>query len=234
MEYWDQTLKDDVYLVIEQGWAGSATPIKLEAKSNDSVDFQVKKDKFHSETLPREVMISAFLNEEQGEVDKFQRELDVIIEEIKTYYEDNSGEDDLLSDYFNDKGRIAKKDLKAALKEEGQDKDTLVRLKEYEQFLDKEDIAKENLKSATESLTAKLIEQYRKLNDQVAKDLLIGKWIRAIEESINAELNRVINVFVKRLIELEERYETPLPEIEKKREELTNVVGKHLEMIIQK
>lgn len=229
MEYWDQTLKDDIYLIIERGWAGSATPIKLEAKSSDSVDFQVKKDKFHSETLPREVVISAFLNKEQGEIVKFQSVLDVIVEEINTYYEYNSGDDDLLSEYFNDKGRIVKKDLKAAFKEEDQDKDTLAKLKEYESLLDKEDKAKENLKSATEALTTKLIGQYKKLNDQVAKDLIINKWITAIEESINVELNRVIKVFVNRLVELEERYETPLPEIDKKREKLSKSVQQHLE-----
>lgn len=229
MEYWDQTLKDDIYLIIERGWAGSATPIKLEARSSDSVDFQVKKDKFHSETLPREVIISAFLNKEQSEVDKLQSELDAIVDEINNYYEDNSGDDDLLSEYFNDKGRIVKKDLKVALKEEGQDKDTLAKLKEYENLLDREDRAKDNLKSATDALTTKLIEQYKKLDDSVAQDLIIDKWVKAIEESINSELNRVINVFVKRLIELEDRYETPLPEIEKKREELSKNVQKHLE-----
>jgi len=228
MEYWDQILKDDIYLIIERGWAGSATPIKLEAKSNDSVDFQLKKDKFHSETLPREVIISAFLNKEQGEVDKFQNELDAIVNEIDTYYEDNS-EDDDISDCFNSKGRITKNELKAALKEEGQDKETLAKLKEYENLLDREDKAKENLKNATDALTTRLIEQYRKLDDQIAQDLIINKWVKAIEESINSELNRVINVFVKRLIELEERYETPLPEIEKKRETLSKSVQKHLE-----
>lgn len=229
MEYWGQTLKDDMYLVIERGWAGSATPIKLEAKSTDSVDFQVKKDKFHSETLPREVIISEFLNKEQVAIDKYQSELDLIVEEINVYYENNSGDDDLLSEYFNDKGRIVKKELKAALKEEGQDKDTLAQLKEYESLLEKEDKAKENLKSATVVLTTKLITQYKKLDDQVAKDLIIGKWIKAIEESIHAEINRIINVFVRRLIELEERYETPLPEIEKKRENLSVRVQQHLE-----
>lgn len=228
MEYWDQTLKDDIYLIIERGWAGSATPIKLEAKSSDSVDFQVKKDKFHSETLPREVIISAFLKKEQIEVDKFQSELDVIVEEINNYYEDNSGDDDLLSEYFNTKRRIVKKDLKVALKEEDQDMETLAKLKEYEELLIKEDKAKRNLKSATESLSTNLIENYRKLNDQMAKGLIINKWITAIEKSISSELDRVIRVFVKRLIELEVRYETPLPVIEKRREELSKKVHGHL------
>ena len=51
----------------------------------------------------------------------------------------------------------------------------------------------------------------------------------AIESVIEAELNRIVSTFVKRLIELEERYETPLPEIEVRREELSKSVQKHLE-----
>lgn len=230
MEYWDLTLKDDMYLIVENGWAGSAKPIKLEAKSSDSVDFQVKKDKYHSETLPREIIIKAFLSAEQSKVDTLQGELEAIGLEIEGFYEDNSSDEDLISEYFNDKGRIVKKDLKDALAEEGQDGETLKKLKEYKDLIEREDKAKEALKQANDELTEKVIAAYKNLDDESAKNLIINtKWMSAIESVIEAELNRIVSTFVKRLIELEERYETPLPEIEKKREELSKSVQKHLE-----
>jgi hypothetical protein len=41
-------MKDDLYLIVENGWLESVKPHKMEAKSKESIDFQVKKDKFHS------------------------------------------------------------------------------------------------------------------------------------------------------------------------------------------
>ena len=230
MEYWDLILKDDAYLIVENGWVGSATPLKLEAKSKDSVDFQVKKEKFHSETLPREIVITAYLSKEEAEIERLQSEFDAIVGEIETFYEDNSSDEDLLSEYFNSKGKITKKDLTQALKDASLDQETSAFLKEYKHLTEREDSAKSALKKATEEFTLKLIDCYKNLDEKSAIDLIVHtKWTGAIEEIIETELDRIISSFIKRLIELEERYEIPLPEIEKRREELSKEVKMHIE-----
>jgi type I restriction enzyme M protein len=229
MQYWDTTMKDDLYLIVENGWVESALPHKMEAKSNESVDFQVKKDKFHSETLPSSIIIKAFLAKEANALAKAEAELEAVSEEIAEFYESNSGDEDLISEYFNAKGRIVKKDLTSALKDKSLEKEVLELLNQYKTLVEKEDLLKETKKKLDEELTTKIIEKYKNLDEKLAKKLIIeDKWIYAITVVVYGQLDQLIQIFTKRLTELEDRYKSTLPAIEKKREELSNSVHKHL------
>lgn len=230
MQYWDTTMKDDLYLIVENGWIESAKPHKMEAKSKEAVDFQVKKDKFHSETLPSSIIIKAFLTKEAAALAKSESVLEAATEELVEFYECNSGDEDLISEFFNVKGRIVKKDLTNALKDKTLDKDVVVLLNQYKVLDEKEDALKENKKKLEEELTAKVIDIYKNLDENVAKNLIVeSKWIDAVSEVVNGHLDQLIQGFTKRLIELEDRYKNPLPFIEKNREELRKSVHKHLE-----
>ena len=67
------------------------------------------------------------------------------------------------------------------------------------------------------------------MDEKLAKKLIIeDKWIDAVSVVVYGQLDQLIETFTKRLIELEDRYKSPLPTIEKKREELSNSVNNHL------
>jgi len=232
MQYWDSTMKDDLYLIVENGWVESAKPNKMEAKSKETIDFQVKKDKFHSETLPSSVLIRVFFAKEADALSKAESDLETISEEITEFCESNSGDEDLISEYFNAKGRIVKKELTSALKDKTIGDETILLLNQYKALVEKEDLLKEAKKKLDEELTIKIIEKYNNLDETVAKNLIVeSKWIEAISEVVHGQLDQLIQIFTKRLIELEDRYKNPLPTIEKKREELSNSVHKHLEVM---
>jgi len=230
MQYWDSTMKDDLYLIVENGWVESAKPHKLEAKSKESIDFQVKKDKFHSETLPSSIIVKAFLNKEAYALAKAEADLEAASEEIAEFYESNSEDEDLISEYFNAKGRITKKDLITALKDKTLEKEVIELLNQYKTLAEKEDGLKKTKKKLDEELTTKIIEKYKNLDEKVAKNLIIeNKWMDAVSVVVYGQLDKLIQTFTKRLTELEERYKSPLPVIMKNREELNNRVHKHLE-----
>jgi type I restriction enzyme M protein len=230
MQYWDTTMKDDLYLIVENGWIESALPRKIEAKSKESVDFQVKKDKFHSETLPSSVIIKAFLAEEAEFLSKAEGDLELVSEEIVEFYESNSGDDDLISEYFNTKGRIVKKELTTALKDKTLEREVIDLLNQFKALVEKEDALKETKKKLEEDLTTQIIEKYKHLNEKLAQKLIIeDKWIDAVSIVVHSQLDQLIQAFTKRLIELEDRYKSPLPAIEAKRNELRQSVHKHLE-----
>lgn len=230
MQYWDSTMKDDLYLIVENGWVESAKPNKMEAKSKETIDFQVKKDKFHSETLPSSVLIKVFFVNEADALSKAEADLEAVSEEIAEFYESNSGDEDLISEFFNAKGRIVKKDLTTALKDKTLENETILLLNQYKALIEKEELLKEAKKKLDEELTTKIIESYKNLDETVAKNLIVeSKWIEAVSEVVHGQLDQLIQIFTKRLIELEDRYKNPLPTIEKKREELSNSVHKHLE-----
>jgi type I restriction enzyme M protein len=230
MQYWDSTMKDDFYLIVENGWVESAKPRKMEAKSKELVDFQVKKDKFHSETLPGSIIIKAFLSKEADALAKAEAKLEAVSEELAEFCESNSGDEDLISEYFNAKGRIIKKDLTTALKDKSLDKEVVELLNQYKALVDKEDALKEVKKKCDEELTRNTIEKYRNLDEKDAKNLIIeNKWIDAVSVVVYGQLDQLIQIFTKRLIELQDRYKIPLPAVEEKREELSHSVREHLE-----
>jgi len=230
MQYWDSTMKDDLYLIVEDGWVESAKPHKMEAKSKESVDFQVKKDKFHSETLPSSIIVKAFLAKEANALAKAQADLEAVSEEIIEFYENNSGDEDLITEYFNAKGRIIKKDLASALKDKTLDREVIDLLNHFKGLVEKEDLIKETKKKLEEELTTKVIERYKNLDEKLAKKLIIeDKWIDVVSVVVYGQLDQLIQNFTNRLIELEDRYKSPLPTIEKNREELSKSVHKHLE-----
>jgi type I restriction enzyme M protein len=74
-EYWDLTLKDDIYTIVELGWLGSSKPVKLVSKAKDRVDYQIKKEKFHSETIPSQILIDRFFAKEEFELEVLEEEI---------------------------------------------------------------------------------------------------------------------------------------------------------------
>ena len=229
MQYWDSIMKDDLYLIVENGWVNSALPRKMETKSKESIDFQVKKDKFHSETLPSSIIIKAFLSKEADALAQAEANLELLSAEIGEFHEDNSGDEDLISEYFNAKGRIVKKDLADALKDKNLEKEVVDLLNQYKALIGKEDLLKETMKKLDEDLTTKIIQRYKSLDERLAKKLIIeDKWIDAVSGIVYGQLDNLIQIFTKRLIELEDRYKSPLPVIEKSREQLSKSVLAHL------
>ena len=229
MQYWDSIMKDDIYLIVENGWVDSAKPHKMDAKSKESIDFQVKKDKFHSETLPSSIILEAFFAKEADVLAKAEANLEALSEEIAEFYESNSGDEDLISEYFNAKGRIIKKDLTNALKDKTLEKEVIDLLNQFKSLVEKEDLLKETKKKLDEELTTKIIEKYKNLDEKLTKKLITeDKWIDAVAVVVFGEIDKLIQTFSKRLIELEDRYKSPLPAIEKTREELSKNVHKHL------
>ena len=70
---------------------------------------------------------------------------------------------------------------------------------------------------------------FKELKEKAIKEILVNsKWISAVSEVLNQELERVIITLSKRLSELSARYLIPLPEIQKDREDLSKKVHEHL------
>ena len=67
------------------------------------------------------------------------------------------------------------------------------------------------------------------LNISYIKSLVVDdKWLATLEKQVHSEMDRVSQTISRRLIELAERYETPLSVLDTKVEELEKKVNKHL------
>ena len=89
---------------------------------------------------------------------------------------------------------------------------------------------KRKLKDAEADLDAKAYAHYPKLTEAEIKQVVVDdKWLATMEAVIQGEMERVSQSLTQRVKELAERYETPLPQMNERVNELEEKVNHHLE-----
>jgi len=89
---------------------------------------------------------------------------------------------------------------------------------------------KRGLKDSEADLDAKAYAHYPKLTEAEVKTLVVeDKWLAALEAAIQGEMDRVSQSLTQRVKELSERYETPMPQLTARVDELEAKVNQHLE-----
>ena len=79
-------------------------------------------------------------------------------------------------------------------------------------------------------IDTKALKHYQKLTSNDVKEIVIEyKWMSAIKSLIDSEMERISQRLSNRIKELIERYESPLPEIEKELSTLEKKVKNHLQ-----
>lgn len=102
-------------------------------------------------------------------------------------------------------------------------------LKQVKKLLETEANNKSLVKIAQEILDKKVFQQYPNLTEAENKTLIVeDKWLASLQAHIVAEIERVTQQLANRVKTLEERYETPLPELTQQVETLSAKVDEHL------
>jgi len=208
MAYWNDTMKDDVYMVVENGWIGD------------------------EDLLPEELIINGYFKGEKEEVENLESEKDNLESELQEFEEEHTGEDGLLEEVRNDKGNITKTALKKKVKELEKEKDSEEELEVFNKYLTlTDDISsiKKKIKKKEKALSKKVGEKLENISEEEVKDIVVEKkWIRTVKSKVLEEMERISYRLTSRIKELAERYEEPLPEIEKEVKELEGKVKEHL------
>lgn len=232
MDYWADTMQDDVYVLVQDGWpAGKVLRelvVKKGEKLKESPDLVIGKAKYKAELIPPALIVARFFAEEQAKVDTLQSLLDSTSQELEAYLEENSGDDGLLNDALNDKDKVTKATVTARLKL-ATDADEKAALKQAKKLFDAEGDAKKALKEAQDALDLAVCKQYPQLSIDEIKSLIVNdKWLATLESQIVAEIERVTQQLANRVKELEERYSEPLPALTQSVEHLSEKVAGHL------
>jgi len=231
LDYWDEEMKDDVYMIIEKGW--KAQPHRIIEKNKKGKE--VNKG-WNCDVLPKEIVINEYFVQEKERIEKLEArrdELDQLMEEMK---EEHSGEESILEEVKNDKENITKKDLQSKIKElKANPKDfeeELSVLQKYLNLLDEQAKVKKQIKEKTKELDNILLEKYADLTEQDVKMLVVEKkWLPRLEENIHDELDNIILNLTTRIKELSERYAETLPHLQKKVAEYEQKVKEHLKIM---
>jgi type I restriction enzyme M protein len=239
MDYWSETMQDDVYLIIHSGWVEAVKPRIIadteKQKSKDGSDFTVGKQKFKSDLIPAALLIVRFFAADQTAIDTLEDELGALEQRLDELKEEHGGEGGLLEEVVEgegDKQKITAKAVKTQLNEIGLDPDYAEErkaLEDYAALLNEQADLKNRLKAARKMLEAKIAAKYGKLTEAEIKTLVVDdKWLTHFAADVQGELDRVSQALTARIRQLAERYAAPLPKLEQEVEALAAQVDEHL------
>jgi type I restriction enzyme M protein len=243
MDYWAETMQDDVYIISTSGWVEGAKVrqlVPLKNKDGKTVwgethDFKLGKQRFKSDLIPARLLIARYFTVENAAIEVLEDKLNTIEQQLDELKEEHGNEGGLLEEVVEgegDKRKITAKAVKEQLREIGSDPDYADErkaLKEYAALLDQQTDTKSQLKAAKDSLGANIAIKYGNLTEPEIKSIVVDdKWLAQLAADIQSELDRISQALTGRIKQLAERYATPLPRLIEEEETLTARVDEHL------
>ena len=246
LAYWNETMNDDVLLIIQDELGYNLAKITDDIKEEPKESKKAKKDSskekkpkepkiigWEGRLIPKQIVLDAFFALEQKEIEKAEEKLSQTESEFEEFIENNSDENGYFTDYMGDDEKIDSKKITSRVKLLTKEKKT--QNEEYKilnNYVDYESSIKSQKKHITELkkvLDDNCRNRYETFTDAEIKDLLVNrKWYKAIDDGIQNLYITVANHLTKRIVELYERYENTLSELNTKLAEEEKVVFGHL------
>jgi type I restriction enzyme M protein len=234
MNYWNDVMQDDCYLIAVDGWKAELSIIK-QTKSATVWDCDL---------VPKTLVIDRYFLTEKKAIEKLEADKEAIATQLAELEEEHSTEEG----YFADLDKVNKANVQKRLKEllaakPKSKKQNLAIAAEpetvygeqavlelYLKLIDNQTELNKKIKEAIADLDIKVIERYKTLTETEIKQLVVDdKWMASIERSVKTEMGRISQRLTQRIKELAERYETPLPKQTSDIVELENKVTAHLQ-----
>ncbi len=223
MDYWNETMQDDAYLIAADGWAArTARVVETDKKGK-------RKDRgWTCDLLPKKLIVARYFAKEQAALQAKEAELEAASASLAELEEEHSGDEG----YLGAIEKIAKAEVNARLKEIKGDKDSEDEAKVLRRWLElaeSEADLKREVKALDTALDTLAYEKYPTLSETDIKTLVVDdKWMAHLSAAVQGELTRVSQTLTGRISELAERYATPLPKLVEDVENLSARVEEHL------
>lgn len=243
MEYWNETMQDDVYILSEIGYS-----IEL----HKSVTKKNKKEivTYYCELIPQEYVANRYFKDEVRYIAETEDKLNQIQAKKEEFIEEYCSEDGILNGLDVTYMKTVKK-VKTQVTEELYDGTTMSKgrveefikanknntkmvseialLRNYLVLFDKESSLNSELKAKTQELYEKVLRKYKELSEDEIKTLVVeDKWLATLSVRIEQVLTDLTQKLSQRIKEIATRYENTLSTLEERQEELKNKVKQHL------
>ena len=227
MNYWNEIMKDDVYMLIEEGWTAKVRRIIEKNNKGKEVD-----KGWTCDLLPKSIIIDNYFADKLAALQQLEATLESTQAEITGYEEEHAGEEGLLADATNDNGKLTKATVAKRLKEiknDTSEKEAVQLLQSIEKLFEQQAAFSKQIKEQTTELDNLTLKQYDKLTEAEVKELVIEKkWMRSLSASIQGEIDAISQRLTARIKELGERYDDTLDSVDKSVKELEEKVNAHL------
>ena len=243
MNFWDETMQDDVYLIAADGWLQAAQPRDViedkNRKITETPDLIIKRKKYKMDLIPPALIVTRDFAAEQDVLDMLGAEQEDAKSTLEDFFEEHTGDEGLLLDVVNDKGNVTLAGVKARLNEitpdlvtpldkENTDEERDI-LERCLSLLETKAKADKAARDAQFALDTKVLARYTTLTEAEIETIVVqDKWFGSIRASIEDEVQRLTQQLTGRVKELEERYAQPLPQLDGVVEEFSAKINRHM------
>ncbi len=222
MSYWNDTMHDDVTLIVGAGWADAAQPREARITGYDNkkkpkyeaadlvFGTGVKAQRWVTDLIPPALIIDRYFADEKAELERLTAEQDRASQDVIEYIEEHGIEEGLLWEAVNDDGGIKVKDARDRLKAaklEDAEADEIAALNTVIKLFTAETAAKKAVKDGMLQLDRKVIAAYAKLSEGEIQELVVGdKWQTVVAGRFASEVANLTHDLMSRIRGLGERY----------------------------
>lgn len=229
LDYWNETMKDDVYLLVEDDWKAT---IKRIIEKNKKTGKETDKG-WTCDLIPKNLVINRFLATAQQAVWDAETALESVQAEITTIEEEHAGEEGLLSEATNDKGNLTKATVTAFIKDNKTnptEKEAVALANSLLKLFSRDTDLKKELKIKSTALDDLTLAKFKELTEAEVRTLVVDdKWLTSLHTVIQTEIDAISQRLTSRVKELSDRYENTLHELDNQTKTLENKVNAHLE-----
>ncbi|EMH30507.1 type I restriction-modification system, M subunit [Helicobacter pylori GAM270ASi] len=230
-DYYNEVLQDDWFLISFNGFRSAKELRKLNPlkdknkKANylEEPDFIAQKTYYKSDLIPKNLIKQRFFEKETKELEALENALNEKEALLDEFIEEHSNEEGLF-DGLKINESVLKKELKNATDLE--DKEIL---KTALEWLEAKNKALKMKNKAYEELELKAFHQYKNLEINEIKDLIIkDKWLNSLKNALENKIQKRINAFASALNTIISSYSNSLLELDKEVKESELKVLEHL------
>jgi len=239
MSYWHDTVHDDVFLVMNEGWADAAKPRKTiedkDRKLSETPDLVVGAGrgatKYKMDLIPPALIVARYFAQEREDLDMLIASVEDASRAVEEYVEEHAVEDGLLAEAMDD-DKISKVLAAARLrvaKREGTDPDEVAALEHLLKLYEAEAAGKKVVKAMQDELDKKTLAKYGDLSEGDIKTLVLDdKWEATVTSRVSAEVEALTLALVSRIQQLGERYAETVGDLDAVLEQLESTLAEYL------
>ena len=238
MTYWHDTMHDDVYLIMADGWTAAAKPRLTindkERKLTEEPDLTIgsgkNAQKYKMDLIPPALIVARYFAEQQAKLDQLVAVAEETARAVEEYIEEHAVEDGLLADAMDD-DKITKALVAARLKavKRGGDPGEVRSLQHATMLYNAETAAKKAVKDAQVEVDLATITKYGDLTEDDIKTLATDdKWRATVVHRVAGEAEALTLDLVARIQQLGERYSTTVGELDAELKRLDAKVASNL------
>lgn len=238
MTYWHDTMHDDVYLVMADGWLNAAKPRKTiedkERKLSETPDLVVgsgrSATKYKMDLIPPALIVARYFADAQAKIDNLTAAAEEATRAVEECIEEHAVEDGLLADAMDD-DKISKALVAARLKaiKASGDPDEIKALQHATKLYNAEAATKKAVKDAQAELGLATLKKYGDLTEDDIKTLVLDdKWRTTVVHRVSDEVEALTLDLVARIQQLGVRYAATVRDLDSELDRLEAKVADHL------